>query len=455
MFSRSTQEAIKVALTLSLSIGLAIFFQWEKPYWAGIAVIVLALNETFGHSMQKGRNRILGTLLGITVGITLVSLFSQDRFIFLSLITLYLGICMVFYNHAQYGYAIKISVPVCFIISSLGGFDSVTTFNLMVIRTQETLLGVGVFSIVYRFLWPHSTEEVFFANFKELKIKLIKMDNNSGQNNLSDSLEELNICKQQAKKLHEVLSLPLTHSHTLQHEHALWKQRVMILIVFIDYRLALIQQGKAKSSESLGLENIINQTDPTKLDATSAYYFSLIESRFHTIEKHVYEQYKEFTFSKTNLVRSLKGMSMFVSGLLIWIYLPVPMGSIFPMVMGIFACMLPSLPDAMMKHSFYAVIGFGFIFTAEYVLLMPTLTEIWQLCGLYFINIFLLWKIFSSPKYGIYRMLGGNLMLVMTMGALHLTPEYSIDASISMFVCVMLALLIARFFTDLYKPLLR
>ncbi|GAL15640.1 hypothetical protein JCM19233_6662 [Vibrio astriarenae] len=53
MFSRSTQEAIKVALAISISIALAIFFQWEKPYWAGITVIVLALNETFGHSSSR------------------------------------------------------------------------------------------------------------------------------------------------------------------------------------------------------------------------------------------------------------------------------------------------------------------------------------------------------------------------------------------------------------------
>lgn len=455
MFIRSTQEAIKVALAISISIALAIFFQWEKPYWAGITVIVLALNETFGHSMLKGRNRILGTLLGISVGITLVSFFSQDRFLFLSLLTLYLGTCMVLYNHVFYGYAFKISVPVCFIIASIGGFDSVTTFDLVVLRIQETLLGVTVFSFIYRFLWPHNTEEVFFSLFDQLKTKLINIDERGSSMSVHKLRSELEAAKLQAEKLHEILLVPLTHSHTLQNQYELWYKRVMVLVVFIDYRLQCLNASHDCDTPTLNLKKIISSEDLRDLNASSERYFSIVESRFHSIEQHVKENYRQQTLSKNNFVRALKGMTMFVTGLMIWIYLPVPIGPMFPMVMGIFSCMLPSLPDEMMKHAFYGVIVFGFVFSAQYVLLMPSFTELWQLCGLYFINTFFLWKIFSSPKYGVYRVLGGNLMMIMTMGALHLTPVYSVDSSISMLVCVMLALLVARFFTDLYKPLLK
>ncbi|MGR5253219.1 FUSC family protein [Vibrio astriarenae] len=466
MFSRSTQEAIKVAIAISVSIGLAIFFQWEKPYWAGITVFVLSITETYGHSVQQSRNRILGTLLGISVGVTLVSLFSQDRLMFLTLITLYLGFCMVFYNHLKFGYAFKISVPVCFIVASIGGFDSVTIFNLVVLRIQETILGVTVFSLVFRFIWPHTTEEVFFSGYKELKRRLVHLDQHPESFTGEKLVTELAVCKQQAQKLHEILSLPLSYSHRLQYEYDLWQRRVMILVIFIDYQLQQLNDDNSNIYSdairsdntyltSLGLADILERTEVSELDDASAHYFSLVESRYTSIEKHIKQAYREVTFSKPNFVRTLKGMSMFVSGLLMWIHLPIPMGPMFPMVMGIFACMLPSLPDVMMKHAFYGVILFGAVYTAEYVLIMPTLSEIWQLCGLYFINTIVLWKVFSSPKHVVYRLLGGNLMMVMTMGALNLTPVYDVTTSISMIVCVMLALLVARFFTDLYKPLLR
>ncbi len=63
MFNASTKEAIKAALSIVIAICLALWFQWEKPYWAAIAVAVMALNESFAHSINKGHNRLLGTSL--------------------------------------------------------------------------------------------------------------------------------------------------------------------------------------------------------------------------------------------------------------------------------------------------------------------------------------------------------------------------------------------------------
>ncbi|MFS1456420.1 FUSC family protein [Vibrio splendidus] len=65
MFNASTKEAIKAAFSIVIAICLALWFQWEKPYWAAIAVAVMALNESFAHSINKGHNRLMGTLLGI------------------------------------------------------------------------------------------------------------------------------------------------------------------------------------------------------------------------------------------------------------------------------------------------------------------------------------------------------------------------------------------------------
>jgi hypothetical protein len=109
------------------------------------------------------------------------------------------------------------------------------------------------------------------------------------------------------------------------------------------------------------------------------------------------------------------------------------------------------MPDSIIKHIFWGVCGFGAVFIAQYVLIIPTFSEVWQLGGLYFINIFCIWKLFSKPHLMFHKMLGGNLMVLMTIGALHLTPSYSIDASFSMLLSVMITLLIVRFYTDLFK----
>ena len=46
MFTASTKDAIKAALSIVIAICLALWFGWEKPYWAAIAVAVMTLNES-------------------------------------------------------------------------------------------------------------------------------------------------------------------------------------------------------------------------------------------------------------------------------------------------------------------------------------------------------------------------------------------------------------------------
>ncbi|HCG5516570.1 TPA: FUSC family protein, partial [Vibrio parahaemolyticus] len=72
MLSSSTKEAIKAALSIVVAICLALWFQWEKPYWTAIAVAVMALNESFAHSIHKGHNRVCGTLIGIAYALFLI-----------------------------------------------------------------------------------------------------------------------------------------------------------------------------------------------------------------------------------------------------------------------------------------------------------------------------------------------------------------------------------------------
>lgn len=58
----------------------------------------------------------------------------------------------------------------------------------------------------------------------------------------------------------------------------------------------------------------------------------------------------------------LQGVSMFVTSLLVWIYLPVPGGFIFPMIAGIFSSMLPTMPPSVIKDAFLVSLnGHGYL----------------------------------------------------------------------------------------------
>ncbi|MCV5902370.1 hypothetical protein OFN63_40360, partial [Escherichia coli] len=75
---------------------------------------------------------------------------------------------------------------------------------------------------------------------------------------------------------------------------------------------------------------------------------------------------------------------MFVTSLLIWIYLPVPGGFIFPMLAGVFSSIVPTMPPSIIKDAFFGVIGTGTVILLQYIFIMPMMTELWQLGLFYF-----------------------------------------------------------------------
>lgn len=84
MISKRWIMPLKVASALTLAIVIALAFGWNKPYWAAFAVIVMAATETNGHSLKKGRLRLLGTCAGVVIAFILVSLFGQQPLAFFS-----------------------------------------------------------------------------------------------------------------------------------------------------------------------------------------------------------------------------------------------------------------------------------------------------------------------------------------------------------------------------------
>ncbi|GAL02240.1 hypothetical protein JCM19237_5133 [Photobacterium aphoticum] len=78
MISQRARLPLKVATALCLAIVTALWLGWERPYWAAFAVIVMAATETAGHSLRKGRHRLLGTLFGVVMAIVLAGLFPQQ-----------------------------------------------------------------------------------------------------------------------------------------------------------------------------------------------------------------------------------------------------------------------------------------------------------------------------------------------------------------------------------------
>lgn len=448
MLNASTKEAIKVALSIVIALSLALWFQWEKPYWAAIAVVVMALNESYAHSIHKGHNRVWGTLVGIAYALFLIGTFPQDPFLFLSFLTVFLGLCIFMSSDEKYGYIFSMAFTVCSIVACMGQFDDQTIFHFAILRLQETVLGVITFSVVYRIVWPINTEQSFIQKFENSRTLLLEALKNKHDFNI----EALEANAGNINKLYQLLNLPLKDSYQLRQHRRVWLDRVNEMTHIQERLLSRVNNSNENSAEwkvlAEKLENFYVDKPQTSLigyrnsNKTESVKVSIHQKK-RTLSQHI----------KDDRRKVFHGVSMFVTSLLVWIYLPIPGGSIFPLIAAAFSCILPTMPPSVLKDAFFGVIGTGTVILLEYVFLMPLMTELWQLALFYFINTIVIWEVFSAPKMMIHRILGINLLVVLTSGALNLTPTYKIETPILMLTNILIFLLIGKLFSDLFcKP---
>src|SRR5262249_14293666 len=93
VLSDRVKAAIKTALAMVLAYGVALSMDWGNPHWAGFAVAFCSLS-TVGESLNKGLLRLSGTLLGGLAAFTLIGLFPQDRWLFLTCMSVFIGFCI-------------------------------------------------------------------------------------------------------------------------------------------------------------------------------------------------------------------------------------------------------------------------------------------------------------------------------------------------------------------------
>ncbi|MCB1526076.1 MAG: FUSC family protein [Hyphomicrobiaceae bacterium] len=157
MLSDRTRSAFIIAGGITLAYGIALWMNWERPYWAGLAVAMIGLS-TMGESIFKALQRLTGTAVAILVALALIALFAQERWLFTLFTCVWVCFCIwrmqndpeIYY----FWYCCGFIVP---LLSIMSGFDSARSFYIVELRARETLLGVLCFTVLALLLSHRST----------------------------------------------------------------------------------------------------------------------------------------------------------------------------------------------------------------------------------------------------------------------------------------------------------
>jgi uncharacterized membrane protein YccC len=139
----------KTLLAYYITGWLAMRFSLSQPSTAMLTTIIVA-NRQSGRVLAKSFYRCIGTLAGAAAALLIVSLFPQERVLYLVALSVWIGACAggatLYRNFTSYAFVLSgytaaiVAVPV--IDKPLGAFDSA------VMRVSEVLLGVLVSGVV-------------------------------------------------------------------------------------------------------------------------------------------------------------------------------------------------------------------------------------------------------------------------------------------------------------------
>ncbi|MGR5065173.1 FUSC family protein [Photobacterium sp. DNB22_13_2] len=453
----ASKEALKVAIAFTFSIALAIAFGWEKPYWAAITVVVVAANDNYNTAIKHGRNRLLGTVLGIVYAVLTVHFFAQDREFFILSLLGFSAFCVYMSGCERYGYAFKMAFTVGVIIAAMGQFNNTATFGFAVLRIQETMLGVLVYSVVFQVIWPKNTETFLISQIQQEIDSQIKQTQSQlaalylGQSPVSSGFDI-----SRSENLKQLVTQAINDSPRIYSEGMTWRKSVAYLTD--NKELQPCQTTEEKANELKHHYGVLKAFRHSLLSGDMKYIseieavsnmkpVSIRTTFFAKVKRSLCHDYSK------RIIYVLRAQATLITSYAMWIYLPTPAGILFPLIASSLVNALYDVPSMYFKYTFIGILIFSAVILLEFIFLMPAFTEIYELATFYFINIFVIWKLFSSPQLSVLRVLGGNLLVVMTMSAMYLSPVYTITQSLNTLIFIFIILAIVRFYTLLTEEI--
>ena len=150
----STRQAIQVSVAASLAIVIGQPLSPSRWYWAVIAAFVIfAGTNSWGETLTKGWQRLIGTMLGVPCGVLVATLFAGNHLGSLAMIFVCL-FCAFYFKGVTYSLmTFWITTMLALLYGLLGEFS----FGVLMQRIEETALGAVIGITVAILVLPTNT----------------------------------------------------------------------------------------------------------------------------------------------------------------------------------------------------------------------------------------------------------------------------------------------------------
>lgn len=164
---------VKSLLAFYITGWLAMRLALPQPSTAMLTTIIVANRQT-GMVLAKSFYRAIGTLVGALGGFLIVAFFPQERLLFLSALSLWIGVCAggatLYRNFKSYAFVLAGYTAAIVALPAIN--NPLDVFNSAIWRLSEVLLGVVVSGVVSDLVFPSRIRDDLrrlcraqFANF--------------------------------------------------------------------------------------------------------------------------------------------------------------------------------------------------------------------------------------------------------------------------------------------------
>jgi hypothetical protein len=167
----SLSDKLKFSIKASLSMALAYLIPlsqgWAQASTAAITVMLIAAMGSVSESVLKGTMRVLGTVFGAIIGMSLIAFFPQDRVLYLISLSIIVAIPLYLVRAYKGDPSIfMLTAMTMMMVFKNGEVDDVFIYGLD--KTYMTVFGIMIYTVVGVFLWPVNSEDTTTQNAQKL-----------------------------------------------------------------------------------------------------------------------------------------------------------------------------------------------------------------------------------------------------------------------------------------------
>ncbi|SHO61625.1 Uncharacterized membrane protein YccC [Pseudoxanthobacter soli DSM 19599] len=140
---------LRLAASVSLALFVTYYLQLQNSFWAATTAAIVC-QPNLGASLQKGRFRAIGTIVGAFVMVGLLAMFAQDRNTLILSLALWCGLCgfaaIMLRNFASYAAALAGITATIIFADTMN--DPTNAPFLAIIRVSEICIGIASAALV-------------------------------------------------------------------------------------------------------------------------------------------------------------------------------------------------------------------------------------------------------------------------------------------------------------------